>query len=371
MISGSRPATGQKMLDRITDSPAIPLKDRNLDPLPVRQQVGCDETVDGMHIQDNGGVSGINEAGPVSPNMSCSASSGSDMAVLPMNSDSEDSSVHLHFPDSSSGVSFSNESSSTTVSSSELSVSSAAESMRVESTSSSCMAHSVCVKNRGRVSDASSYNPTSNEEEILESTLSNECKSRDMDGRETCMYAAKNEEIGEVLESSGDVSDGPGKRPHLQMKGASSVTKNVVDRGPHSPDRAKVRARSEHVPGLMQHILPDGDISVEQNASSGFSGAGKGTTVEQLVSDVSTQSKQWARLGARPKERPSDNASTMVSEREKTNSVWKINSRQTKVGNMVHADVGSSGLERATHLKCPFCQREQEVNCVFLYYILI
>ena len=305
------------MLDRITDSPVTPPKDCNLDLLPARQQGRCDETLDGMHIQDNGGVSGINEAGPVPPNMSCrnSLNSRRDMVVLPVNSDSEDSSVHRHFPDPSNGVSFSNESSSPRVSSSELSVSSVAESMRVESSSSSCMAQSVCdssprvtldqlsaVKNREGFSDTSSFNPTSSEEQILEST--NECESGVVDRRED--YAAKNEEISEVSESSGDVTDGPGKPPlHLQMHGAARVAKDVVDCGPlRSPDRAQVRARPQHVPGLMEDVVPDGNISVEQNAPSAFSGAGKDTTVEQLVSDVSTQSKQWARLGARPRDRP-------------------------------------------------------------------
>ena len=311
MTSGSHPATGQKMLDKITELPVIPLKDRNQD----QQQVGCDETLDGMLIQDNEGLSGINEAGPASPNMSCknTLNSGSDMVVLPMNSDTEDSSVHPHFPDSSIGASFSNESSSATVSSSELS--SGAESIKVESTSSSCMAHSVCdssprvtldqlssVKNRERFSDTSSCNPISSEEEMLEITVSKKCESGDVDRRED--YAAKNEEIGQVSESSGYVSDGPGKPPHLKMKGAASDAKDVVDCGPRSPDRVQERARSQHVPGLMQDVLPDGDISVEQNGSGAFSGTKMDTTVEQLVSDVSTQSKQWEHLGARPRDRP-------------------------------------------------------------------
>ena len=298
-------------MDRITESTVIPPKDRNLNLLPAREQVGWDETLDGMHIQDNGGVSGIiNEAGPVPPNMSCknSVNSGSDM-----NSDSEDSSVHPHFPDSSNGVSFSNESSSATVSSSELS--SAAESMRVESTSSSsCMAHSVCdspprvtsdqlsaVKSCEGLIDTSSYKPSSSKEEIVE--MSNVCESGDMDRRENC--AAKNEEIGQVSESSGDVSDGPGKPPHSEMKDAPSVAKDVVDCGPLPiSDRVQERVKPQHVPGLMQDVLSDGDISVEQNVSGAFSGAEKNTTVEQFVCDVSTQSMQWERLGARPRDRP-------------------------------------------------------------------
>ena len=348
MISGSHPPTGQKMLDRITESSVIPPEENSLDLLSERHDGGCDGTFNGMHIQGNEGGSGINEAGPVF-NMSCgnSVNSGSDMVVLPMNSDSEDSFVHPRFPDSSNGVnsgsdmvvlpmnsdsedssvhtrfpassnvvSFSSESSSTTVSSSELPVSSAAEPMRVESTSSSWTAHSVCdgsprvtlghlsaVKNHERFSDTSSYYQTSSKEEILESTLSSACEGGDMDRRED--YAAKNEEIGEVSESSDDVGDGPGRPRHLTMKIAASEVKDVVDCGPlRSPDRAPARARSQHRPGLMQDALPDGDISVEQNVSGAFSGAGKDTTVDPLASDVRTQSKQWARLGARPRDRP-------------------------------------------------------------------
>jgi len=169
------------------------------------------------------------------------------------------------------------------------------------------MAHSVCdgtprvsighlSATKNRFSDTCPISPTSGEEEILESTRSNECESEDMERRED--YAAKNEEIGDVSESSGDIGDGPGKPLHLKMQNAASVVKDVVDCGPlRSPDRAQVRARSQRVPGLMQEALPDGDISVEQNVPGAFCGAGKDTTVDQLVSDVSTQSKQWARFG--------------------------------------------------------------------------
>ena len=300
------------MLDRITESSVIPPRDHSLS----ARHDGCDEISVGIQIQDNGGVSGINEAGPV-PNMSCAntVTSGSDVVGLPMDSDSEDSSMYPCFPGSSDGVSFSNESSSTTVSLPESSVSSAAEPLRVEATSSSCTAHSVydgtptvslghrsAVKNHERFSDTCSMSPTSGEEEILESTLSNECVSGDMKRREDY---PKNEEICEVSESSGYVSDGPRKPHHLKMKSAAGVAKDVVDCGPlRSPDRARVRARSQPVPGLIQDALPDGDISVEQNVSGAFSGAGKDSTVDRLVSDVSTQSKQWARFGARPRDKP-------------------------------------------------------------------
>ena len=164
------------------------------------------------------------------------------------------------------------------------------------------LGHLSVVKNHER-RDTCPISPTRGEKEILESTLSNECESGDMERRED--YATKNEEICEVSEFSGDVSDGPRKPHHLKMKNAASVVKDVVDCGPlRSPDRAQVRARSQHVPGLMQDALPDGDISVEQNVPGAFCGAGKDTTVDQLVSDVSTQSKQWAHFGARPRDRP-------------------------------------------------------------------
>jgi len=45
------------MLDRIRESSVIPPRDHKLDLLSERQDGGCDETLDGMHIQDNGGVS--------------------------------------------------------------------------------------------------------------------------------------------------------------------------------------------------------------------------------------------------------------------------------------------------------------------------
>ena len=192
MIKGSHPSTGEKMLGRITESSLVPPRDHNL---AARHDGGCDESSDRMHIQDNGGVSGINKAGPVL-NMLCRnpVNSGSDLVVLPMNSDSQDSSVQPRFPESCNGISFSSESSSTTVGSSESSVSSVAEPLRVKSTSSSCTTNSVCdgtlrvslshlsaVKNHERFSDTSSINPIRDEEEISGSTLSHKCEIGDME----------------------------------------------------------------------------------------------------------------------------------------------------------------------------------------------
>ena len=137
----------------------------------------------------------------------------------------------------------------------------------------------------------------------MENELSNECERGSIDTRED--YAVKNEEIGKVSESSGDISEGPGNPHHLKAKSAASVAKDDVDCGPLcSPDSPGAEGRSQQMPGLKQDVLPSGDISEEQNVSGAFSGAGENTTVDQLVSDASTQSKLWARLGARPRDRP-------------------------------------------------------------------
>ena len=69
------------------------------------------------------------------------------------------------------------------------------------------MGQLTAVKNHERFSGTSdaSANPTSSEEEILESTPSNEYESGDMCENE--YHAAKRVEIDEVSESSGDISD--------------------------------------------------------------------------------------------------------------------------------------------------------------------
>lgn len=74
------------MLNRITELSVMPPRNHNLNLLPARRDHGSDETLDKIHIQNNGGVSGINEASPVS-NIMCrnSVNSGSDMVDFPMN----------------------------------------------------------------------------------------------------------------------------------------------------------------------------------------------------------------------------------------------------------------------------------------------
>ena len=57
MIEGSHAPTAQTMFDRITESSVIPPREHNLNPLSARRDFACDETLDGMHIQDDGGVS--------------------------------------------------------------------------------------------------------------------------------------------------------------------------------------------------------------------------------------------------------------------------------------------------------------------------
>ena len=62
---GSQSPNGQKMLDGITESPVIPLRDCNLDLLCERHDGSCDERLAGVHLQSNEGdhrVSGTNKA---------------------------------------------------------------------------------------------------------------------------------------------------------------------------------------------------------------------------------------------------------------------------------------------------------------------
>jgi len=403
------------------------------DLLSARHDSGCDETLDGVHMQDNGGVSGINKAGLV-PNVSfrTPVNSVSDMVTLPVNSNSQDSSVHLRYPESCNGISFSSESSSTTVSSSESSESSVAEPLRGESTSSSCTAHSACdgkprvslgnlcaVKNHERFSDTSSIKPISDEEEILESTLSHKCESGDMERRED--YSSKKEKNGEVSESSGDVSDGLGKSHHLEIKSAASVAKDVVDCGPlRSPDRNDAGTRSQDMYGLKQDVLPllfantddsmlNSDFSTDFVESTDNSLLALEQRVEEacaLVERVLRERKEREQFGkeierkereirerrARKKRereaREQEEASRWPQQQEAITggSLWLCEhyQRHCRVrfpccthfypchrchNNSKACDNEEAKAAHATHLKCSFCQHEQEVS-VFLSVLL-
>ena len=304
----------------------IPSGDKKQDVLPRRHDDAAEEPSDGMQHEGDERVSGINEA-----DSGCNMASGnsenskSDMAVLSANADRDDSSAqsessaeeHTRFPDTSDDF-LSNESSSTAVSSSELSTNSAtmAQSFRDYSTSSSCTSQELCDSSPRVTVDLSSahessgdgsYNPTTSEEEILESSLlpndTDEWESGGMDTTEACVV--QDGRVDEVLESSGDVWYGPMKPHHLEPRSASVAGKDVVDSGPlHNPARVQSASNLRRVPGLMKDALPDGDIAVGHNASRACSSAGKDSTADHSVTGMSSQSNQWERLGARPRDKP-------------------------------------------------------------------
>ncbi|XP_078373011.1 uncharacterized protein LOC144656638 [Oculina patagonica] len=310
-------------------SVVIHSEEEKRDVLPKSHDDAANEPSDGLHLQDNEENDRVSSSSEADSGCNLSSgnseNSGGDMDALTMNADCDDSSVqsessaeeHTRFPASSNGGFLSNESSTTADSSSELSASSEmiVQSFSDDSTSSSCTSQDVCVsavrvmqdlpsdvKNRESSSD-SSHNPKSSEEEILDCSPfpndTDECESEGMVTAEACGRMEK------VSESSGDVCDGPMKPPHLEARCAAGVGKDVVDSGPlHGPNRLRSRSNSGHMPGLMKDALPDGDISVEQNWSGARSGVGKDSTVDHSVSDVSTQSNKWERLGARPRDRP-------------------------------------------------------------------
>ena len=309
-----------------TSSPALvitPSGDKKLEAFFERRNDAADEPSDGMHLpgnEENDRDSGINESDSACTTFNGNSESDEgDIAVVPMNAHFEDPSSqsgssaeeHTHFPDSSNGDFLSNESSSTAVNSSELSANSAlmAQSFKGDSTSTSCTSQDVCngsprvmvglssaAKNCESSGD-SSYSPKSSEDEILKSALlsddSKECESRGMDTAESC--ATKFDRINEV-----SVWDGPMKPPHLYMRCAVGAGKDVVDSGAlHSPDRVQRR-----VPGLMKDALPDGDIAVGHNASRACIGVGKDSAADHSVTGMSSQSNEWERLGARPRDKP-------------------------------------------------------------------
>ncbi|KAJ7393200.1 hypothetical protein OS493_006168 [Desmophyllum pertusum] len=65
-----------------------------------------------------------------------------------------------------------------------------------------------------------------------------------------------------------------------------------------------LRVDSNSSSSTSHDALLDGDMSVGQNGSGAFGGDGKDSTVDQTVSDLSTQANKWERLGARPRDRP-------------------------------------------------------------------
>ena len=220
-----------------------------------------------------------------------------------------------------------------------------------------------------------------------------------------------------MSESSGDVGDGPEKPHHLKMKSAASVAKGVVDCGPLcSLDRARDRARSQHVPGLMQGFLPDGDISMLDRDFGTDSGESTGNSLlaleqrveeacalvervlrereqrEQFGREIERKEREIREQRARKKRereaREQEEASGWPQQQEAITgrSQWFCEhyQRHCRVrfpccthfypchrchNNSKACDNEEAKASHATHLKCSFCQHEQEVS-VF-YYCLI
>ncbi len=301
-----------------SSSPAlvvIPSEDKKLDVFSKRHDSAANEPSDGMHLQgddENDMESEGNEA-----DSGCSGNSeksGGDKAVLSLNADCGDSSADSYsdakertrVPDSFNGGFPSNEYSSIAVSSSELSASSE---MIVQSSQDACERSrratpdlSSDVKN-SETAGNSSFSPTNFKDEILESSLlpndTDKFERESMDTSEA--GGAQGGGIDEISEASGGVCNGPIKPSHFEKRCAAGVEKDVVDSG---PTRVGRRPTSGYVPGLMKDALPDGDISVEQNWSGARNGVGKDSTADHSVTDVSSQSNEWERLGARPRDRP-------------------------------------------------------------------
>ena len=120
----------------------------------------------------------------------------------------------------------------------------------------------------------SAFAATSSGEEIQQRSVSSlmtdeECESGEMSG--AC--AAKDENIKETLNcpfGANDVPDGP-----------------VCN-----PDRAKDSLNLEHLSGVKQDALPDGDVTEKQNGPSARIGAHKDTVGDQTDSNLSNQSNK-------------------------------------------------------------------------------
>ena len=337
----------------------------------------------------------------------CSTSSGNsvniegDVAAFTVNTDFDDSSLQSEsssagytcFPDtssgglssesSSSGSSLSQSSARSTVSAQHLSAdsnpSSSTQGVFDGTTRALLNCHQSAVKTRVSSSE-SAFAVTSSGEEIQESSVSmiasiGGYESGDMSGT----YAANDEKLIEISDSSVSFCNGPVKPPHLDphlclddgvkssgeeiqarsvtsfqtdeefesgdMRGACA-TKDAKDEeisdysiGLHNgavktshlnhhsaandvpdgpvciPDRAGDSSNLEHLAGVKQDALQDGDATEKQNGPGARIDVRKDTVANQSDSNLSNQSNKWEHLGARPRDRPpkEDRSSEAVS----------------------------------------------------------
>ncbi|KAJ7393170.1 hypothetical protein OS493_006136 [Desmophyllum pertusum] len=142
------------------------------------------------------------------------------------------------------------------------------------------------------------------EEKAEEQTRVPESSNGGFVPNESCSSAFGSSELSAIssdliLQPLLNESDGEGESGEIDHTGRGPVS---------SPDRARRSTHLEHTPGLQQDALQDGDMPVGQNGSGACGGGGKDSTVDQSVADLSTQSNEWERLGARPRDRPRDRA---------------------------------------------------------------
>ena len=79
---------------------------------------------------------------------------------------------------------------------------------------------------------------------------------------------------------------------------------DTVDGAANLPDRAQDSLKQEDLTSVNQDSLPNGDTNQRQNVSGARFTAQKDTATDLSDSHVSSQSKKWEHLGARPRNRP-------------------------------------------------------------------
>ena len=79
---------------------------------------------------------------------------------------------------------------------------------------------------------------------------------------------------------------------------------DTVDGAANLPDRAQDSLKQEDLTSVNQDSLPNGDTTQRQNVSGARFTAQKDTATDLSDSHVSSQSKKWEHLGARPRNRP-------------------------------------------------------------------
>ena len=290
--------------------------DKKLDVLPKRYDAATDKTSVRLRQQSsesNDRVLSINKSySGFNMYHVNSESTGGDMAALSRDTNGYNSSMQSEtsgeeytcFPGFLSSQSF-----STAVSSSEVSANLAtmAESFTDDSSFSSCTTQDVTLDlplafRNHECSVNSSYNSKSSEDELLESSLLPNDMESESGGMDTVKAGiAQDEGTCKVVESSGDVWNSPREPAYLRILSAAGAGTDFVDSGPLvCPDRGQSCSRSRRI----TNALPDRDTSVRGNGSGASSGVGQAPKIDHSASDASMQSKEWERLGARPKNRP-------------------------------------------------------------------